>query len=275
MSKVEKALQKSRTAEDVPVISPALEGSQQLVPKKMELRPFRHEIMRMAEPWRLSEADLAEERIIFPEMHDTRVIDSFRTIRTRIVQESAGANSTVLVTSVGDDGGSSFVALNLAVAFTLDASKTAVLLDCNLREPSFQFLNMPNMDYGLTDYLESPDLDATSIVHPAGIPRLRLIPAGRRSELATEHLESKKMRELLTSVRTRYQDRFVILDSASISQSADARVLAEVADFVLLVVPYGQASEEEIWQAVQCIDEHKFLGVVFNNEPQIPKFAWN
>ena len=274
MSKLEKALQKSRTAEGVQTMSPALEGSQQLVPKKMELRPFRHEINRMAEPWRLSVADMAEERIIFPEMHDRRVIDAFRSLRTRIVQEAPGGNASILVTSVADDGGSSFVALNLAVAFTLDAAKTAVLIDGNLRNPSFEFLTMQEMEHGLTDYLEE-EIDAGEIVRPAGIPRLRLIPAGRKSENSTEHLDSKKMRELITNVRMRYQDRYVIMDSASIGTSADAQVLAQMADFVLLVVPYGKTTEAEIWHAVQAIDEHKFLGVVFNDEPDLPKLTWN
>lgn len=275
MSKVEKALQKSRTLEGLQGISPALEGSQQLVPKRMDLRPFRHEIARMREPWRLSQADLAEEKIIYSDMQDRQVVDAFRAIRTRILQESVGGNCSVLVTSVTDDGGSSFVALNLAVAFTLDVAKTAVLLDCNLRDPAYDHLAAANLDHGLTDFLESPDLDPTEIVQPAGIPRLRVIPAGRPTGGATEQLDSQRMRELLGSVRQRYQDRYVIVDSASIATSSDAQILAGLCDFAILVVPYGKVTEAQVWQAAQAIDERKFLGVVFNNEPRLPKPSWN
>lgn len=275
MSKVEKALQKARAVEGLRGISPALEGSQQLVVKRMELMPFRHEISRMREPWRLSRADLAEERIIYPEMKDHAVIDAFRAIRTRILQESPGANCSVLVTSVAEDGGSSFVALNLAVAFTLDTTKTAVLVDCNLREPSYDFLTAGDGEQGLTDLIEAPDLDPSLVVHPAGIPRLRLIPAGRPSELASEHLESKRLKEFFGAVRQRYPDRYMIVDSASIASTADAQVLMGMCDFVILVVPYGEVSESQIWHAAQGIDERKFLGVVFNNEPRMPTFGWN
>ncbi len=275
MSKVEKALQKARAVEGLREISPALEGSQQLVPKRMELMPFRHEISRMREPWLLSRADMAEERIIFPEMKDVAVIDAFRAIRTRILQESPGGNCSVLVTSVMEDGGTSFVALNLAVSFTLDSAKTSVLVDCNLREPSFDFLTAGDGEQGLTDLLEAPDLDPTLVVHPAGIPRLRLIPAGRSSELATEHLESKRLKEFLGAVRQRYPDRYMIIDSANIATTSDAQVLMNLCDFVLLVVPYGKVSESQIWQAAQAIDERKFLGIVFNNEPRMPTFGWN
>src|SRR5579863_330274 len=126
MSKVEKALQKARALENgqtaTPTPTPAPEPqlsnvtASELMPVAGELRPYVPELSRMVEPWRMGEADLADARIIYPEMPAHRVVDAFREIRTRILQACPSGNCIVLVTSVG--GGASFVALNLAAALT-------------------------------------------------------------------------------------------------------------------------------------------------------------
>lgn len=276
MSKVEKALRKSRAAvEEAESQGLSIEPGQELIPRTTDLKPYQHEIGRMAEPWRLSESDLAESKIIFPEMEDVIVADAFRGLRTRILQEANGANCSVLVTAANEGGGASFVALNLAVAFTFDSARTALLIDCDLREPAYDYLTAPVMQHGLTDYLESQDIDPGAIIYPAGIPRLRIIPAAHRCEVATEHLDSRRMRELLQTTKQRYPDRHLILNTASVSRAPDARVLAALVDFVVLVVPYGGVTQAELWNAAQLIDESKFLGVVFNDEPRLPRFVWS
>ncbi len=129
-------------------------------------------------------------------------------------------------------------------------------------------------NYGLTDYLEADDIQVEHIIHPVGIPRLRLVPAGRRSDMPTENLGSSKMKSLLAELRERYQDRYIILDTSSITDAADARVLQEMADLALLVVPYGKTTEIQVWNAAKAIEPSKFFGVVFNDEPQLPKFSF-
>lgn len=284
MSKIEKALKKARAQENGKAASIAVKGGEQdmlnvavptaAISSSTELMVYPHDIARMAEPWQLSEADRAEGRIIFPEMEDHAVIDAFRTIRTKILQQAGPGKRTILVTSMAGRSGGSFVALNLAVAFTLDEKKTALLIDCNLRKGGSQTLVPSDANYGLTDYLESEDIQVEQIIHPVGIPRLRLIPAGRRSDMPTENLGSTKMKSLLAELRERYQDRYIILDTSSITDAADARVLQEMADLALLVVPYGKTTEIQVWNAAKAIEPGKFFGVVFNDEPQLPKFSF-
>ncbi len=284
MSKIEKALKKARAQENGKSAGVAIKTSDQdllnvsvatpVMSTSTELMVYPHDIARMVEPWQLSEADRAEGRIIFPEMEDHAVIDAFRTIRTKILQQAGPGKRVILVTSMAGKSGGSFVAMNLAVAFTLDEKKTALLVDCNLRKGGSQTLVPSEANYGLTDYLESDDIQVEQIIHPVGIPRLRLVPAGRRSDMPTENLGSSKMKSLLAELRERYQDRYIILDTSSITNAADARVLQEMADIVLLVVPYGKTTEIQIWNAAKAIEPTKFFGVVFNDEPQLPKFSF-
>lgn len=284
MSKIEKALKKARAQENGKSGGVAVKAGDQdllnvsvstpIVSTSTELIVYPHDIARMVEPWQLSEADRAEGRIIFPEMEDHAVIDAFRTIRTKILQQGGAGKRIILITAMAGKSGGSFVALNLAVAFTLDEKKTALLIDCNLRRGGSQTLVPSEANYGLTDYLESDDIQIEQIIHPVGIPRLRFVPAGRRSDMPTENLGSSKMKSLLAELRDRYQDRYIILDTSSITNAADARVLQEVADLALLVVPYGKTTEIQIWNAAKAIEPAKFFGVVFNDEPQLPKFSF-
>jgi Mrp family chromosome partitioning ATPase len=85
--------------------------------------------------------------------------------------------------------------------------------------------------------------------------------------MTTEVFTSALMRDLFQDLKNRYSDRYIIVDAPPITKSADAEILSDFCDYVLLVVPYGKATESQILAAARAIDEKKLLGVVFNNEP--------
>lgn len=246
--------------------------SRLLVPSSLELGAVaveRHviskQINRMQEPRRLSREDLAERRIIFPESPDRKVVNKFRELRTRLLEVSKGNNFTLVVTGATPRAGASFVALNLAACFAFDNAKTAMLIDCNLREPCLHTLLDIIPDMGLTDFLEDPDFDIGQIIYPTGISRLRLVPAGSRRESPAEFFTSFRMKQFLLAVRRRYPDRFIILDTSSIDESPDARILSELCDYTLAVVPHGRANLTQIEHATSSIDRDKLVGVVVND----------
>lgn len=230
----------------------------------------RTEIARMVETSPISEAELARNKIIHSEMTDGRVLNAFRELRTKIVQKSLNGNGVIMVTGVSFGDGASFVARNLAAAFALDESKTALLLDCNFKHPQVSAGRTSDGKLGLTDYLESEEVPVDKIIHQAGIDRFRMIPSGAHCEVPAEYFTSVRMGKLLTQLKQRYPERYVILDTPPITESADATIVAAMCDHVLLVVPYGKVTPAQIEAAVKSIDKNKLLGMVFNNEPQLP-----
>ena len=201
-------------------------------------------------------------------------VQAFRDLRTKIILQNQGGNGVILVSAVSKGSGSSFVAQNLAAAFAFDAGNTALLIDCNLRNPSLHRLLEDPSTPGLTDYLENPDLDLSTIIQPVGISRFRVITAGRRHEIPAEYFSSSKMRRLIELVRRRYQERFIVLDGPSMSDIADIRVLSELCDYVILVGRYGRVTGGQVEKCVSEIGGQKLLGVVFNDEPSIPQIDW-
>ena len=224
-------------------------------------------------------ANMAEARTLSPqEMEDLRLIhglgstrgaaDAFREIRTRLLDLGRGENFVTQVAAVSSGSGSSFVARNLAAAFALDEAKSSLLIDCNLRYPSQRAALKVEAEHGgLIDYLEQPDYSVQHILYNTGIPRVRLIPAGDPRESSGEYFSSFRMRGLIVALRSRYADRYLVLDGPALKGSPDARILSDLADFVVIVAAYGRDSAADIEQAVAGLDPKKLAGVVFNHPP--------
>ncbi|MEJ2106541.1 MAG: AAA family ATPase [Acidiferrobacteraceae bacterium] len=247
--------------------------------KSLGISP-RYEIARMREPWQYEKQALAEMRIISPEMPDRGVVDAYRRMRTKIVKKNGGENPTIMVTGISHASGVTFTALNLAAAFAFDESKTALVIDCNFRSQGMELGEEGDRGeevdrYGLADYLddEMDDVGMEEIIHPTGIRRMRLIPSGGEREGLVEYFTSTKMSELVESAKQRYRDRYIIIDTPPILESADTGILTDLCDYVILVVPYGRFTQQRIVDAARAIGQDKFLGAVFNDVPHVPDVA--
>ncbi|MBI3546662.1 MAG: AAA family ATPase [Gammaproteobacteria bacterium] len=284
MSKIEKALSKARSTGALRVISSQPTNAEKIA----EAAPVTSEetalieqragasdaITRMREKSLLGKQVLAENHLIYPELGENGTVRAFREIRTKIIQKLQGRNSIIMVTSVTGGGGSSFVTRNLGVAFAFDAGKTALLIDCNFKNPSLHQLFGTGTFHGLTDYLENSQMDIAEIIHAVGIERLRIVPSGGKREIPAEYFTSAKMKRLLDNIKQRYRERYILIDAPPMTESADTQILADLCDYVVLVVPYGKVSDAQIDSCVKAIGDKKLLGVVFNNEPVLPELNW-
>jgi Mrp family chromosome partitioning ATPase len=227
-----------------------------------------HSIARMAESSALVPQQLELRRLIHREASARPQSDAFREIRTRLLGLAGAHNFITLVVAVSPRSGGSFVARNLATAFAFDEAKTSLLIDCNLRYPEqHKALGVDPAHGGLIDFLEQPSSGIRPKIYPTGIARLRLIPAGKARENGGEYFSSFRMRAVLDSLRCRYPDRYIILDGPAIKGSPDARILSDLADFVVVVAGYGRDTPAAINQAVAHFEPGKLAGVVFNHAP--------
>ena len=73
------------------------------------------------------------------------------------------------------------------------------------------------------------------------------------------------MREFFAEIKSRYADRYVIVDAPSAADyDAEIRILAELCDFAVLVVPYGKVTRSELNAAIGKIGNERLAGVVYN-----------
>ena len=222
-------------------------------------------IRTMAQVHTFSDAELQKRKIIYARMPDKKLLKIYRDIRTKLPRKSSNKNFVLLVSSVCDGGGASFNALNIAAAFSLDKAKTSILLDCNLHSSIGTDLLGLDPGIGLSDYLLNDEIDEEDIIYASGIPRVRVVLAGSYIESGAEHFSSVRMKQFIEATKARYPDRFIVIDSPALSDSAEARILAELSDYVLMVVPRGKVTLQQIKKSRDVVDTEKLVGFIFNN----------
>jgi Mrp family chromosome partitioning ATPase len=225
-------------------------------------------IAHMVQARALTQRQLEERRLISRDPKSRGPADAFREIRTRLYALGGAQNFATLVVPVTPGSGGSFVARNLAAAFAFDEAKTALLIDCNLRHPmQHEALGVRPANGGLIDYLDHPALGIENILYHTGIPRMRLIPTGTQRESGGEYFSSFRMRAMIDSLRSRYPDRYLFLDGPAVKGSPDARMLADLADFVVLVVGAGRDTPAAVRKASGNFDPEKLAGTILNQLP--------
>lgn len=223
------------------------------------------DINRMGEVDRFSPTELERLKIVNGSMGNVRILNTFRELRTQLLKINDKKNFVCMVSSITHGGGASYVAKNLAAVFALDKSKTSLLIDANLYAPSLDELIIGEATTGITDYLSNSTLNIKDVVYATGVPRLRVVPIGEHSEGAAEYFSSDKMNHFIEEIRSRYPDRYIFIDAPPVADASEARILTEISDMVLLVVPHGRATKEQIETAIQAVEKEKLVGLVYNN----------
>ncbi len=190
--------------------------------------------------------------------------EQFKILKTKILFPESGVSPrTLMVTSAVPGEGKSFVASNLAVSIAQDINHHVLLMDCDMRKPNLHKIFGFSEDKGLSNYLTNGIPLSSVLVRPP-VDKLTLLPVGTPPENPAELLTSKKMTALLEEVKTRYSDRFIIIDLPPPKLTAETTALARLVDCIILVVRYGSAKQEMIHDLVESLGKNKILGVVFN-----------
>lgn len=249
-----------------------LAGSKGLIPllnpntkKDIKFSP-RQNIALMSEPKLLSANELATRKIIHSQMKDRRVANIYRDLRTKLLQLSQGRNFTIMVCSICAKGGASFAVINLAAAFSFDDRKTSLLVDCNLYNASLHKIMNVEPKLGVIDFLQDSSISVENIIVPTGIHRLRLISIGKQRESAIEAFNSTRMAQFIDAVQERYKDRYIFIDAPPLGESADTKILADLCDYIIIIIPYGKVTEAKITNTLKEVDKEKLVGVIFNHQ---------
>jgi receptor protein-tyrosine kinase len=100
----------------------------------------------------------------------------------------------------------------------------------------------------------------------AGLPLLSVVHAGARPPCPAELIASSRMNGLLASWRDEFN--FIVIHSPA-AVFADALVLAQLSDAVLLTARAGETKRDEVlpaWQALsRQVPDHAVLGLVLES----------
>ena len=208
-------------------------------------------------------AELREKRIITEQQNN--ISDSYRVLRTQVLQRLNEKNwNTLAITSPGNGAGKSLTAINLAISLAREIDNTVLLIDANLRSPKLDKYFDFDADYGLSDYLLQDKPLGEMLIHPEGVSRFVVLPAGRAIANSSEMLSSPKMQRLVEEVKHRYPSRIVIFDLPPLLESSDTLAFIPNADATLVVIEEGKTQESELKQAFELLQGNEVIGTVLN-----------
>ena len=187
-------------------------------------------------------------------------VEAFRMLRTSLVWCEQGDNmKTLVVTSAAPGEGKTLTSANLSVTFAHDGLRV-LLVDCDVRRPRlhglFQVPRSPGLMELLTptygngsDVSKSLTFDPSAgrtdsgrpisdVIRPTTVRGLSLLTCGALPTNPSGLLSGVRMRVLLQELAKSFD--LVILDTPPVLATADAGILASLADGVLLVVRAGQ-----------------------------------
>ncbi len=181
----------------------------------------------------------ADESLVSLYQPQSLISEQFRKLRTELLRLNlARPVKTIMVTSALQGEGKSFVAANLAISIAYDLHLHALLVDCDLRNPSVAPMFGYNGVRGIADYLMGQG-EVSNFLVETELEKLSLLPGGTIPKNPTEIIGSQRMAALVEELKTRYDDRFIILDSTPLLATAEPDVLAKLVDGVLMVVRAG------------------------------------
>ena len=233
-------------------------------PQAKRLGSVRDDIAEMTQFKIFSKKELLSKGLIYTKSRDSKLVNEYRNLRTKLLSVSDTKNFITLVTSVHSFYDSSTISANMAATFALDSGKTSLLLNADESSQKLNEIFEVQPEFGLVDFISSKNLPVDKIIHETPIPRLRYIPLGHIEEGYAELFSDTRMEMTMQSLISRYPERYLVINAPSIASSADTRILLNHCHKVVLVVPYGLCSEEDISQAVSLVGKEKLAGVILD-----------
>lgn len=191
--------------------------------------------------------------------------EQFRRLRSYIIKPGMeNTPKTILITSAMAGEGKSLIAINFAISIAAELHSYALLVDCDLRNPTISRWFGFDEANGLSNYLAG-QAELPDILVKTPVDKLSIIPGGALQENPVELIGSNKMKSLVAYLKTRYADRYIILDSSPLLATTEPSVLNEMVDGIMIVIKAGVTPRESVQQAIKLLDKKKIIGVVLND----------
>jgi capsular exopolysaccharide synthesis family protein len=193
----------------------------------------------------------------------SRIAERYRDLRTALLLSRAGGIKSIVVTSCVPREGKTATAVNLAVVLG-QLGKQVLLVDADLHRPRLhEILRVPNRT-GLVSILAG-NVDPARAIVKTEISDVSVIPSGPASPNPSGLLSSEAMSRFLSLAQLNFD--YVILDAPPVVPVADALVLGNQTDGVVLCVKGGETPRDQVARVRDKLlrSNVRILGVVIND----------
>ena len=204
-----------------------------------------------------------QRRLVDNPQKTSLLLESYRMLRTNIVLSAVDRPiRSLVITSTQPGEGKTLTAANLAVAIALNGNKV-ILVDADLRRPSVgKFFGLTN-EVGLTSLIAGLG-EMSEVLQETKVAGLRVLCSGPIPPNPPELLNSEAARACFAQIKE--EADFVVFDTPPALALADAQVVSDMADAVLLVTSVGEVGKRALARTSELLAQTraKMLGVVLN-----------
>lgn len=186
--------------------------------------------------------------------------EAFRVVRTNLEFMASGKTGAkvYITTSFNPGSGKTFVTANMAMSLAVKGRKVLVI-DGDMRHGSISAIaGYPKL--GLSDWLSSRLEDLNKAIVPSGLHEgLSILPCGTIPPNPTELLQDDRLRQLIDSLRTRYD--YILIDCPPVNIVADTQIIGKVADRTIFIVRAGLLEKAMLPELENDFKENRYPGM--------------
>jgi protein-tyrosine kinase len=202
-----------------------------------------------------------KERLSVGQAADPHLGEQFRRLAATLIHGQRTSRLKVLViTSAVPEEGKTLTSINLALILSESYRRRVLLIDADLRRPSISAIANLETTEGLGEAVTAREERKVSLIQLSDT--LSLLPAGRPQKDPLSGISSPRLHRLLEEASSQFE--WVIIDTPPLSAAADAGLIAEVADGVLMVIRADRTPQKSIEHAVNALGRERILGVILN-----------
>lgn len=190
--------------------------------------------------------------------------ESIRFIRTNISHKSIN-NRIIVITSCIENKSKAELAYFLSKSFADNGNKV-VLLDFDFRKEELSELISADIDVIVDDFFENEIDIKSTLVKEKDCDKLDILNTGISIAKSSEILDSKHIKELVGKFREKYD--YVIVNTPPAGIYADASIVSNIADGVIIAVKSNSATNEDLLRSVDNLRKvnANIIGVVLTDK---------
>lgn len=214
-------------------------------------------------------AEAPEAIELLPHEHPrSRVAEAYRAFRTALLLSRPGGVKSLVVTSSFSREGKTVTAVNLAIVLG-QLGKRVLLVDADLHRPRIHEIVRVSNRAGLVSIL-AENLEPAQAIVKTGLPGVSVVPAGPASPNPSGLLASEGMTRFLELAAMNFDH--VVLDAPPVQAVADAILLGDKCDGVVLCVKGGETPRDQVTRSRDKLlrSNVRILGVLITNLTEQP-----
>ena len=209
-----------------------------------------------------TQLSLDKKAPLIPEAADPVIVEHYRRLRTKILQQQQNKPfRTLVVTSPGPQEGKTVTVLNLGLSFAMLPDCKVLVVDGDLRRGSLGKWAGTGDRAGLSNLMDGSAALQDVVLKCDELP-VYFMTRGTSRVSPAELLQSPQSKSQFR--RMGEQFHLVLVDSPPVNLITDTQLLAANCDAVLLIARAFSTNRKSLEKAVQDLQAYRVIGTVLN-----------